>query len=98
MKKTIIVTGGAGFIGSCVVGRLNTYGIDKILIVDKLRKNGKEKNLENKKLKIQDSQLATSIKTAVNIKVKVSLADLRIITIHTQRFTKIKCVGLILPK
>ncbi|MBN1522797.1 MAG: ADP-glyceromanno-heptose 6-epimerase [Candidatus Aureabacteria bacterium] len=49
MKKTIIVTGGAGFIGSCIVARLNQYGLDKILIVDKLRENGKQKNLQNKK-------------------------------------------------
>lgn len=49
MKKTIIVTGGAGFIGSCIVGKLNSCGLDNILIVDKMRKNGKEKNVESKK-------------------------------------------------
>ena len=49
MKKNIIVTGGAGFIGSCIVGRLNSYGIDNILVIDKFRSNGKEKNLNKKK-------------------------------------------------
>ncbi len=45
----IIVTGGAGFIGSAYVWLLNQKGIDDIIIVDKLRKNDKWKNLRNKK-------------------------------------------------
>lgn len=41
----IIVTGGAGFIGSAFVWRLNQEGIDNILIVDELKDSEKWKNL-----------------------------------------------------
>lgn len=44
MKKLIIVTGGAGFIGSAIVWRLNLEGIDNILVVDSID-NIKWKNL-----------------------------------------------------
>lgn len=41
----IIVTGGAGFIGSAIVWRLNTLNIDDIIIVDSLGTDEKWKNL-----------------------------------------------------
>ncbi len=41
----IIVTGGAGFIGSNLVKALNERSINDILIVDNLEKSGKHKNL-----------------------------------------------------
>lgn len=41
----VIVTGGAGFIGSAVVWRLNQLGIDDILIVDRMDETDKWKNL-----------------------------------------------------
>ena len=41
----IIVTGGAGFIGSNIVKGLNNLGIDDILIVDNLKNASKHKNL-----------------------------------------------------
>ncbi len=41
----IVVTGGAGFIGSAVVWRLNQLGEDNIIIVDRLGQNEKWKNL-----------------------------------------------------
>ena len=44
-----MVTGGAGFIGSCVVKELNNRGIDNILIVDNLGESLKWKNLVGKK-------------------------------------------------
>lgn len=43
----IIVTGAAGFIGSCIVSKLNRSGENNIIIVDVLRKNDKWKNLRN---------------------------------------------------
>ena len=41
----IIVTGGAGFIGSALVWKLNNLGIDNIIIVDHLGESEKWKNL-----------------------------------------------------
>ncbi len=43
----IIVTGGAGFIGSALVWKLNTEGIRDIVIVDRLGTSTKWKNLVN---------------------------------------------------
>jgi len=45
MQKKIIVTGGAGFIGSAIVWKLNQQGESNILIVDELGKSSKWKNL-----------------------------------------------------
>lgn len=42
-----IVTGGAGFIGSAMVWKLNTLGVDDILVVDNLSESDKWKNLVN---------------------------------------------------
>jgi ADP-L-glycero-D-manno-heptose 6-epimerase len=44
----IVVTGAAGFIGSCMVGKLNSLNIDNIIIVDDFNKESKLKNWENK--------------------------------------------------
>ena len=44
-----IVTGGAGFIGSCVVRTLNDKGINDIVIVDNIAKTDKWMNMRNKK-------------------------------------------------
>jgi len=44
-QSKIIVTGGAGFIGSAVVWRLNELGYDDILIVDRMDESDKWKNL-----------------------------------------------------
>ena len=44
-----IVTGGAGFIGSAFIWKLNAEGIDDILIVDELGQTEKWKNLVNRR-------------------------------------------------
>jgi len=48
----IIVTGAAGFIGSCMVGKLNEHGFTDILLVDEFDLSKKEKylNLQNKNI------------------------------------------------
>lgn len=45
----IVLTGGAGFIGSCFLRRLNDAGISDVLIVDRLGYGKKWKNLVHKK-------------------------------------------------
>src|SRR5438874_5325707 len=47
----IILTGGAGFIGSVLLARLNDEGYSDILIVDSLESSDKWKNLSGKKFK-----------------------------------------------
>lgn len=44
----IVVTGAAGFIGSCLVSRLNKAGYENIVVVDDFSKTEKAKNLEGK--------------------------------------------------
>jgi ADP-L-glycero-D-manno-heptose 6-epimerase len=45
MKKTIVVTGAAGFIGRNTVAELNRRGEDRLLLVDELGRDDKWKNL-----------------------------------------------------
>lgn len=45
MVKKVIVTGGAGFIGSAIVWRLNELGCEDIVVVDRRDNGAKEKNL-----------------------------------------------------
>ncbi|MBL7092034.1 MAG: ADP-glyceromanno-heptose 6-epimerase [Candidatus Omnitrophica bacterium] len=47
----IIVTGGAGFIGSCLLWKLNQKGISDILVVDRLGDSLKWRNLAGKHFK-----------------------------------------------
>ncbi|MBA2367492.1 MAG: ADP-glyceromanno-heptose 6-epimerase [Candidatus Protochlamydia sp.] len=48
-KKVVVITGGAGFIGSCAARYLNDQGMDKLVLVDDLRHSEKWKNLVGKK-------------------------------------------------
>ena len=44
----IVITGAAGFIGSCLVGTLNSKGISNLVLVDDFSKTEKDENLEGK--------------------------------------------------
>ncbi|MBR6082687.1 MAG: NAD-dependent epimerase/dehydratase family protein, partial [Salinivirgaceae bacterium] len=45
----IVVTGAAGFIGSCVVSRLNADNFNDIVLVDDFSNAQKNKNFEGKR-------------------------------------------------
>ena len=47
----IVVTGAAGFIGSCLVGKLNSIGKNDLILVDDFSNSVKNKNLYNKSFK-----------------------------------------------
>ncbi len=47
----ILITGAAGFIGSCMLGFLNEQGIDNIVISDDFSHESKKRNWESKKFK-----------------------------------------------
>ena len=47
----IVVTGAAGFIGSCMVGYLNKKGFENLILVDEFDEEQKELNLHQKKYK-----------------------------------------------
>jgi ADP-L-glycero-D-manno-heptose 6-epimerase len=49
----IVVTGAAGFIGSCMVGKLNELGYFDLILVDDFSRSEKNRNLENKKFRAQ---------------------------------------------
>lgn len=55
MKKeaTILVTGAAGFIGSCMVQHLNKSGYKHLVLVDEFNRENKEPNLANKQFEKQ---------------------------------------------
>ncbi len=48
-QDTIIITGAAGFIGSCMVSYLNQQGFEKLILVDEFDREDKELNLLHKK-------------------------------------------------
>lgn len=49
----IVVTGAAGFIGSCMVRKLNDAGHSNILVVDEFSRADKNRNLDNKTVEKQ---------------------------------------------
>jgi ADP-L-glycero-D-manno-heptose 6-epimerase len=57
----IIVTGAAGFIGSCLISRLNQDNFNAIIAVDKFDNPTKNKNLEGKRMisKVDREELFT---------------------------------------
>jgi ADP-L-glycero-D-manno-heptose 6-epimerase len=49
----IVVTGAAGFIGSCLVGFLNAQGFEQLVLVDEFNREDKFPNLEGKKFSLK---------------------------------------------
>jgi len=52
-KSTIVVTGAAGFIGSCMAGYLNEQGFENLILVDEFDEDEKELNLHEKKYAVR---------------------------------------------
>jgi len=53
MKEYIVVTGAAGFIGSCLVGWLNQHGHNDLILVDAFGRDDKAPNLEGKSFAVK---------------------------------------------
>lgn len=51
-EAAIIVTGAAGFIGSCMVQHLNDHGFENLILVDDFGREDKRKNWETKKYRL----------------------------------------------
>lgn len=47
-----IITGGAGFIGSCLISKLNSQCVSDLIIVDNIGKSSKWRNISNKQFQI----------------------------------------------
>ena len=71
----IIVTGAAGFIGSCVVSHLNRNGENDIIAVDVLRTNDKWKNLRHLSFidYLDREQLLSFLENAKNVRAIIHL-------------------------
>ncbi len=74
----IVVTGAAGFIGSCIVARLNERGLKDLILVDNLSNPLKKKNLEGKKYAdyfdkkdfikmVKTQKLSSSVKSIIHM-------------------------------
>jgi ADP-L-glycero-D-manno-heptose 6-epimerase len=48
-SSTLVITGAAGFIGSCLTGYLNEKGFDQLILVDEFNRLDKVNNLQEKK-------------------------------------------------
>ncbi len=61
----IVITGSAGFIGSCLVSKFNSQGISDIILVDDFKQLAKAKNFESKKFskKIERKEFPQWFKT-----------------------------------
>ncbi len=52
-ESIIVVTGAAGFIGSCMAGYLNERGFENLILVDEFNEDEKELNLHEKKYAVR---------------------------------------------
>lgn len=73
-QSTIVITGAAGFIGSCMLQYLNEQGFENIILVDKFRDVEKEKNWKHKKYKyLVDRELLLEWLDEKNKNIKIDL-------------------------
>ena len=72
INDTIVVTGAAGFIGSCLVGYLNEKGYNNLILVDDFSRADKTINLENKlfSAKVERTQFFSWLHTNEGINIK----------------------------
>ncbi|MEJ0082586.1 MAG: NAD-dependent epimerase/dehydratase family protein [Puia sp.] len=49
-SSSIVITGAAGFIGSCLTGFLNEKGFEQLILVDEFSRLDKVNNLKGKKI------------------------------------------------
>ena len=54
----VVITGSAGFIGSCLVSKFNAENIRDLILVDDFSKHEKDKNLEGKEFKQKNGRNA----------------------------------------
>ena len=66
----IVVTGAAGFIGSCLIGELNQKGLKEIIAVDEEERSDKKVNYSTKKWEV-----GLSIQNLLNTKWKETQFD-----------------------
>ncbi|HYF29897.1 MAG TPA: ADP-glyceromanno-heptose 6-epimerase [Chitinophagaceae bacterium] len=52
-NASIVVTGAAGFIGSCLVGYLNQHGFENLVLVDEFSRMDKVPNLDHKRFRLK---------------------------------------------
>lgn len=64
--KMIVITGGAGFVGSSIVKELNNRGVTNVVVVDDMTDGSKFRNLVN--CKVADYIDATTFREAIRTK------------------------------
>ncbi len=97
----IVVTGAAGFIGSCIVSKLNQLGRDDIIAVDEFKEN-KEGNLRGKRVvskidkhvfleKVKQSQGLNNVDTVIHMGAcsSTTLQDENYFEVNNYMYTKI---------
>ena len=72
MSERLVVTGGAGFIGSNIVAALNERGQDQVLVVDELGQDEKWKNLVGLRYEDYIDRVLCLPRTAAKTAIRVS--------------------------